>query len=77
MKKKDYSDVMSLFTSDGRCPMLCLLTNSMDLESKKSFLAEILHKHPGLYISDKALADMKKKGMTELMKYKKLNQYST
>jgi len=59
---------MVIFSSDGRCPILCLLTNSMTLEQKKSFLSEILINHPKIKISDYAKVEIKKRGMANLLK---------
>ncbi len=58
---------MQLFTSDGRCPILCLLTNSLNLDQKKKFMSDLLLNFPDLKISDFALIEMKKRGMDYLI----------
>jgi hypothetical protein len=71
-KSNSINYAVLLESNDGRCPILCLLrSNSLDLKTKAEYIDGILKKYSSLKISSSAKAEMKKRGLDELInKYK-------
>jgi len=65
---------MLLESSDGRCPLLCLLrSNSLDLAKKKDIVEKIFSKYNTLNISAEVKKEMSNRDMDSLLKkYKKI-----
>lgn len=66
-KKNCLDAAISSKSSDGRCPMLCLLkSNSLDANKKKSITKKIMKNYP-FKLNEDVEAEMKKRGMEDLI----------
>ena len=59
---------LMLKSSDGRCPLLCLLrSNTVNIEKKKEIFGNILNEFKNITISDEVKKELKNRGLSYMI----------